>query len=695
MRENEIKNNIVSLLEKHPVKVYTAEDIARDVNLSVKSRSILTRVLKRMVVDGDIVSIRRGAYALGDKADLISGALRALRGGKAIVSCSKSDVTVFIPKGELKTAMPGDRVLVRIDPESSRERPQGRIVRVIERAQRDIVGTLKRAGKFLCVVPMNPAYRQDIYVANDGGAAMGDRVVVRFTGWANEHVSPEGDIVDVIGAADKPGLDTEVTVRQFDLPGEFPHPVMLEAETVSARLDRPGKREDLRDKLIVTIDPVNARDFDDALSLEYNSEKQRVLGIHIADVSHYVRHRSALDAEALKRGNSVYLVDKVIPMLPEQLSNGVCSLRPDEDRLAFSAFLTLSSRGTIVGRRFVKTRIRSKSRMTYEQALSVIEGDSRGQSRDVARLVRDLHKLAQQLRRRRFSRHALELETAEAQIILDSEQRMTGVRVSENDVSHQLVEECMVAANEAVATEFGERGIPIITRLHERPDEEKLADLTADLKLLGLAPGDLNQPRHMADFLRLMMTHPLGEHVTTPVLRSLKRAVYSAGKGGHYGLAKRYYAHFTSPIRRYSDLVLHRQLSRLATQQSGARMDKAYLNGVAQQCTEREMLADDAERSLKEIKKFRYLQEMVEKGKAEEYDAVIVSVMNFGMFVDVHELQVGGLVHVSTMSKRFVRYSAGKRSLRDGRQEFTIGKKVRVSPCKVDFDSRKLDFVLV
>ena len=199
----------------------------------------------------------------------------------------------------------------------------------------------------------------------------------------------------------------------------------------------------------------------------------------------------------------------------------------------------------------------------------------------------------------------------------------------------------------------------------------------------------------MADFLRLMMTHPLGEHVTTLVLRSLKRAVYSAGKGGHYGLAKRYYAHFTSPIRRYSDLVLHRQLSRLATQQSGARMDKAYLNGVAQQCTEREMLADDAERSLKEIKKFRYLQEMVEKGKAEEYDAVIVSVMNFGMFIDVHELQVGGLVHVSTMSKRFVRYSAGKRSLRDGRQEFTIGKKVRVSPCKVDFDSRKLDFVLV
>ncbi|NLF23901.1 MAG: VacB/RNase II family 3'-5' exoribonuclease, partial [Lentisphaerae bacterium] len=454
------------------------------------------------------------------------------------------------------------------------------------------------------------------------------------------------------------------------------------------------------DTYILTVDPATARDFDDALSLTRDARGRRVLGVHIADVSHFVRPGSPLDREAAERTTSVYLVDKVIPMLPEQLSNGVCSLRPDEDRLCFSAFLTFDEAGRPVGRRFAKTRIRSRLRLTYEEALAVIEerpaGD-RAVPPEAVGLLRETHRLAQQLRAIRMRDGALDLEVPECEILLDAEARMTGVALRPNDVSHQMIEECMVAANEAVSTELKARGIPILSRLHEPPDPLKLDELAAALAQLGFQPGDLSDPRNLRRFLGATVDHPLHDQAHTLVLRSMKRAVYSAEKTGHFGLAKHYYSHFTSPIRRYPDLVLHRQLADHLAGAAARRggIDPAYLKRTATTCSEREQRADDAARALIEIKKYRFLQQQLDERKPVTYEAVISRVTNYGLFVDVTALQLGGLVRITSISDSFVRYDAASESLQAEGRRYQLGGKVKVFVVRVDFTQRHVDFSLV
>jgi ribonuclease R len=596
-------------------------------------------------------------------------------------------------------ALPGDTVTVRLY-HAEGDEVRGKVIRIVERSARDIVGTLITTGRFLYVVPLDPVYRQDFAVPDTHGAREGDRVVVRFTNWPNRHVAPEGEIVDVIGPADQPSLDTTVICRQHDLPGDFPEEVVREAEEVASRLAKPGKRLDLRDVFILTVDPVKARDFDDALSLAHDEHDRRVLGVHIADVSHFVRPGSALDAEAYERATSVYLVDKVIPMLPEQLSNGVCSLRPDEDRLCFSAFLTFDASGRMVERHFAKTLIRSRLRLNYEQALAILE-DRAPEGLDsvppeATALLKETHALSRQLRQKRFQAGALDLEVPECEVQIDATGRMTGVHISPSDHAHQLIEECMVAANEAVATELATRGIRILSRLHEAPDPDKMEELQAGLAMLGFHPGDLTDPRRLARFLASTADHPLRFHAHTLVLRSMKRALYSADKAGHFGLAKRYYSHFTSPIRRYPDFVLHRQLAAFVAGDEGrGGLPTEYLKGAAEQSTAREQRADDASRALIEIKKFRFLQQQLDDQKPIVYDAVVSRVTNFGMFVDVTEIQVAGLVHISTISQQFVRHQPANDTLSVAGDVFRVGTKLRVYVSKVDFNQRRADFTIV
>jgi ribonuclease R len=351
------------------------------------------------------------------------------------------------------------------------------------------------------------------------------------------------------------------------------------------------------------------------------------------------------------------------------------------------------------GRRFAKTLIRSRLRLTYEQALEAIANrpvTGATVPPEALRLIRDTHVLAQQLRRSRMRAGALDLEVPECEILLDADARMTGVKLRPNDVSHQMIEECMVAANEAVATELKSRGIPILSRLHEPPDPLKIDELTAALAQLGFHPGDLTDPRTLTRFLSSTLDHPLRDSAHTLVLRSMKRAIYSAEDAGHFGLAKRYYSHFTSPIRRYPDLVLHRQLADYLSRKphrSGA--DPAYLKGIAATCTEREQLADDASRALIEIKKYRFLQQQLDEGRPAVYDAVISRVANFGLFVDVTDLQLGGLVHIATLSESFVRYDRARECLEVEGHCYRLSGRVRVRVAKVDFTQRHADFVLV
>lgn len=697
--------DIQALFARDTEKTWRPTEICAALEFRGKQIKKLQGILRRMVVDGEIVELRPGVFALGATADLITGKLRMIRSGAGLVVNDKTGDTVWIGSDDLGTALPDDTVTVRLDPSTLGQEKQelrGKIIRIVERSPRDIVGTLSTTGKFLCVVPLNPVYRLDFYVPDAKGAKEGDRVVLRFTDWKNRHVAPEGEIVDVIGPADQPSLDTEVVMRQFDIATEFPPEVVQEAEAVATRAQKPGKRDDLRGEYIVTIDPVRAKDFDDAISMTLDAQGRRVLGVHIADVSHFIRPEGALDKEALARGTSVYLVDKVIPMLPEQLSNGECSLRPDVDRLTFSAFMTFDDSGRMVARRFAKTIIHSRQRLTYEQAMAIMMDRAPEGLATVPALTRELlarvRELARQLRQRRFANAALDLEVPESEVLIGPDGRMTGIRTVEHDESHQLIEECMVAANEAVATELESRGIRIIARLHEAPDEDKLAELRANLAQLGVKSGDLTDPRRMAQFIAETADHPLAAHLHTMVLRSMKRAVYSAEASGHFGLAKEHYAHFTSPIRRYPDLVLHRQLAGLllaGEKGGGGTLSTEYLKRTAAHCTAREQLADDASRALIEIKKFRLLQQQLDDKKPVVYDAVVSKVTNFGLFVDVQGVLVTGMVHISMISASFVRHNSANDTLSVGNEIFRVGTRLRVHVARVDFNQRRADFAVV
>ena len=618
----------------------------------------------------------------------MTGRLRVARNGAGYLVDPETDKAVWIEERDLGTALPDDTVTVKLKGAGD----EGVLIRIDARAPRSIVGTVTAVGRFTRVQPLNPAYRQEFTVPDAKGARAGDRVVMRLVRWENRHLAPEGEITDIIGPQDDPSLDTLAVMKQYDLPESFPRGVIDAAEHVSARLAEPGKRLDLRRKFIFTCDPASARDYDDALSLETDKQGNRVLGVHIADVSHFVTPGSALDKEAYRRSTSVYLVDKVIPMLPEQLSNGVCSLVPGQDRLAFSAFLTFDAKGACVARRFAKSVIRSKARFTYEQVMEVIS-TKQGQKPNVRKTILAIHELAQQLRRNRFAAGALDMDVPEAQILIDEKGMMTGIEVRPYDESHQLVEECMVAANEAVAKELWTRGVKILARLHKPPDPEKLEDLRANLAKLGISCGDLSQQKNLARFLEKIKGSPLEGTLSVMVLRSMKRALYSAEQIGHFGLAKKFYAHFTSPIRRYPDLVLHRQLASWISG-GGGRLDFGWLKRAAQNASEREQVADDAERALDEIKKYRYLEEDL-RARGSVFDAVVSKCTRYGLFVDLPALAVGGMVHISKLADDFVRFDEFHETLAGGGRTWAVGGKLKVRVEKVDFDRRQIDFVPV
>ena len=496
-----------------------------------------------------------------------------------------------------------------------------------------------------------------------------------------------------------PKEDTAAVMKFYKLPKAFPPAVLAEAKRISSRplsdaeIKRSG-RLDLRRKFIFTCDPQSARDYDDALSLETDRKGNRVLGVHIADVSYYVKPGSAIDREAYRRSTSVYLCDRVVPMLPEELCNGVCSLVPDEDRLAFSVFLTFDKNGEVVKRSFSKSVIRSKARFTYEQVMAVIRGKSDARiGSSEAKTIRAISTLAQQIRAKRFAAGALDIEIPEAEVILDSNGEMTGLVTRPYDESHQMIEECMVAANEAVAKELWTKGIRILARLHEPPDDEKLDMLRAELKGLGIKAGNISNPHVFAQLLQTIKRNPLYPTLATMVLRSMKRAVYDASAIGHFGLAKRYYAHFTSPIRRYPDLTLHRQLADYIAGDSAKRPPK-LLATWAKHTSEREEIAAEAERGLLEIKKYRLLEDQLQTRQVLDYDAVVSKCTPFGCFVEIPELAVSGLVHVSLLSRRFVKYNEHDQSLSaPGVGSWRAGSRLKVHVAKVDFRQRRVDFV--
>jgi ribonuclease R len=697
-----LKQEITSLFKGNADVVLSYTDITTALKIGGKDRKRLRKVLGELAYDGDLRLQDGHLYGLPSQDLLVKGRLEIMRSGNGLVANGADKV--FVSKHDMGIALPKDTVLVQMYPGTidSPKGAEGRVIIVEERNRHDIVGTFKRDGNRNIVIPLNEGYTVDFTVIEDKGAVDEDRVLIRLISWENEKVNPLAEIVDVLGKSTNPSLDTTVIIKEYELPEEFPQDVLAEAESVSALMDEPGKRLDWTKELTVTIDPVTARDFDDALSLHKDENGNRVLGVHIADVSHFVRPQSALDQEAFLRGNSTYLVDKVIPMLPEQLSNGVCSLNPDVERLAFSVFITLDQNADVLDSVFAKTVIKSDRRLTYEKALDILENRAgKSEKAAIKKLVCDLSKMSQQVRKNRFAKFALNLEIPEVEMQINEKGLMTGFHIVPNDISHQLVEEAMILANECVAKKLHVQNCPSIARLHEPPDEEKLTDLTEQLLFFGYSPGDLSNQKNLSKFLDSVKDDPFFHHIGLAVLKSMNRAVYSAEDTGHYGLAKKFYQHFTSPIRRYPDLIAHRQLAAILLKEKGAVKaaggaiyKKKELSAIAIAATNSEFISADAEKALLEIKKYRYLDEAMKAAEPKPFDAVVVKVVAFGMFVEIPDLMLQGLIHVSEVSDSYARYSRTRQTLSDGKKTYKMGDKVKVVPVKVDFNDRKIDFNL-
>ena len=703
-----IREKILALLAADDYRPLDRVEIARTLALKSNQRVALRKTLRELERSGEIARIRKDRYVLPAEADLVTGKLSIHQAGYGfLIAETPGQPDIFIAAENTGTAMHGDRVVARVSrdvpPRSTKDRKgrsEGRVIRILERARDTVVGTLQQSRNFYYVVADDPRLVHNVYVKpakdrrSETAATVGDKVVVRIDAWESRHVNPEGEIVEVLGPAGAPGIDMLSIIRKYDLPTEFPRKVIEEANRIPQSVDDRSLdgREDLRERFIVTIDPDDARDFDDAIQVEKIDNQGWRLGVHIADVSAYVTPGSELDREARRRGNSVYLPDRVIPMLPERLSNGVCSLNPDVDRFTHSVFIQFDKNGRAKNARFAKTLIRSARRLTYKEAFAVLQSKPNGE------LSERLHvawELASLLRRKRFEHGSLDLDFPEVKVYVDANGAPVRLERVENDESHQLIEEFMLAANEAVARELRHRSIPTIYRVHEDPDPDKLAEYREFVLSFNYKVGDLSQRREVQRFLDSLRGKPEEQALKIGFLKSLKRARYAPQPLGHYGLAKADYLHFTSPIRRYADLVVHRALA----ERNSARHSKIDMNtiaSIADHISATERTAAEAEIESTRMKQLEFFQRQLDLRNPQVFRAAIVDVRNYGLVVELPDVLTTGLIHVSSLADDFYVFDPAQRRLigRRSRRRFGVGDQVRVFVARVDTFKRQIDFAL-
>ena len=709
---DQLKHDILRILSAPKYRPLDKSELAKMLGRKSGVRMDLNETLRELERAGEIARIRKNRYVLPSEADLVTGLLHVHQAGYAFLTRENKpgEQDLFISAENTGTAMHGDRVVARITRDEAYARakgggarPEGRVIRILQRAHDTIVGTLQQSKNFFYVVPDDPRIVHNVYVGPVSGRVtegqklsprVGDKVVVRLEAWESRHVNPEGEIIEVLGPSSAPGVDMLSIIRKYHLPLEFPRAVIDEADEIPESVDASlsDGREDLRAQFIVTIDPDDARDFDDAINVERLSGGGWKLGVHIADVAAYVTPGSALDREALKRGNSVYLPDRVIPMLPERLSNGVCSLNPNVDRLTHSVFIQFSKEGRARNFHFARSIIRSARRLTYREAFAIL------QARPSDELGERLHaawELASLLRRKRFEQGSLDLDFPEVKVRLDSEGKPIQLERIENDASHQLIEEFMLAANEAVARELKNRLIPTVYRVHENPEPDKLAEYRELVLSYGYQAGDLTQRRELQRLLASFRGKPEEQALKIGLLKSLKRARYAPQPLGHYGLAKNNYTHFTSPIRRYADLVVHRALAE-RDQRGRARIDAGRIASIAEHISTTERVAAEAESDAVKMKKLEFFQLQLEAKDPQIFRASVLEVKNFGLVVELPDVLLTGLIHVSSLSDDFYTYDGAGRSLvgRQSRRRFSVGDELKVYVARVDIFKRQVDFAI-
>ncbi|HHW03666.1 MAG TPA: ribonuclease R [Thermoanaerobacterales bacterium] len=699
------KEQLIEFMRQEAYKPMTESELAQALNIEAGELDLLLKALYYMEKEGLVVKTRRGRYGIPEKMNLVVGMIEGHPKGYAFLIPENQDIDdIYISREDLNGALHGDKVVVRPKlPARHEGKTEGEVIRILKRASKKVVGTIERDRHFSFVIPDDKRFYYDIFVPKDQtmGAKSGQKVVVKITRWPEKRRNPEGEVVEVLGYEGEKGVDVLSIIKKYDLPLEFPKKVLNQLESIpdEVRPEDLKGREDFRDKKIVTIDGEDAKDLDDAVEIERTKDGYR-LGVHIADVSYYVREKSPLDIEAMKRGTSVYLVDRVIPMLPPKLSNGICSLNPRTDRLTMSIIIDFDENADVKSYRITPGVIKTCERMTYTEVTKILEENDADAIKRYEYLVEDfrlMEELARKLTAKRFSRGSIDFNIEEAKVILDESGSPVDVVKEERRIANRIIEEFMLAANEAIAEHMYWLKAPFVYRVHEVPDEEKMFSLREFLYNLGYTIKDIKniKPKALQDILEKVKGRSEERVVNTVLLRSLKRARYSEENLGHFGLAAHFYTHFTSPIRRYPDLMIHRIIrEHLEGRLDEARQEKLnkVVARVAKISSERERIAEEAERESTDLKIAEYMARRI----GNTYEGVISGVTSFGLFVEL-ENTVEGLVHVSNLEDDFYHFDEKSITLRGERtgRVFRIGDAVRVRVSKVNVPERQIDFELV
>ena len=694
---------IIEFMKQPKYKPMLKEELAVAFKIDRKDQREFFKSLESMEKEGIILKARNERYGLLNNEYMALGVLEGNEKGFGfVISKDRPGEDVFISAENMNGAMHGDKVVVNILKRREASRKQeGEIIRILERANETVIGTYEGNGNFGFVIPDNHKLSYDIFIPKAGSmnAKDGHKVIVELTRWPEPRRNPEGSVVEVLGYPWEKGTDILSIVRMFNLPSVFPEDVIKEAQAVPMRIpeDEISRRRDLRQLKLFTIDGADAKDLDDAVSIESLDNGGYRLGVHIADVSHYVKDGSPLDKEALKRGNSVYLLDRVIPMLPHELSNGICSLNPNEDRLAMSVIMDIDKKGKVYAHEIFESVINSKARLIYDDVSDLLEGktSTEGKLKEVAEELFIMKELMDILRARRERRGSIDFDFPESYIELDENGKPIDVRKLERRVANRLIEEFMLVCNETVAERFFWAQIPFLYRIHEDPNPEKVADFLRFIHNFGYSIR--GKELHPKDFQRLTdeikgrREEPV---ISTLLLRTMQKAVYSSEPGKHFGLAAQYYSHFTSPIRRYPDLQIHRIIKEtLRGSLSHRRMEhlEGRLPEVADHTSMTERRAEEAEREVDDLKKAQYMAERI----GEEYDGIVSSVTSFGMFVQL-ENTIEGLVHFSNMEDDFYFFDEENYTIVGERTKRTyrLGDEVRIKVIGADIGKKNIDFAI-
>jgi ribonuclease R len=700
-----IRKNIINFMEDKVYKPMLKEELAIQFGLEGKEMKAFYKVLEDMEKEGTIIKTRNERYGIVDKMNLIVGKLEGNEKGFGfLIPDDRTKEDVFIPAEEMNGAIHGDKVIVRIVSKGEPGRKEeGEVIRVLERANETIVGTFESSKNFGFVVADDPRIAYDIFIpkADINGAKTNQKVVVEITRWPEKRRNPEGKVTEILGFVGEKGTDILSIIKQFKLPEEFPDKVKEQAETIeqTVKKEEIENRVDLRNLNAFTIDGADAKDLDDAVSIEILDNGNYKLGVHIADVSHYVRERSALDKEAYKRGNSVYLIDRVIPMLPKELSNGICSLNPNVDRLTLSVFMEIDKNGNVINHEIVEGVIRSKERLVYDDVSNLLENEDLEAARKLKNVSDDLkamEKLCKILYEKREKRGSIDFDFPEAKIILDDDGIPVDIDKEDRRIANRMIEEFMLVCNETIAEHMYWAEMPFLYRVHEEPDIEKINDFNKFIHNFGYVIKGTQEvhPKELQRLTKEVKGKKEETLINMLLLRSLKKARYSSEENIHFGLAAKYYCHFTAPIRRYPDLQIHRIIKmyingKLDYDEQG-RLE-SILPEVADHTSTTERTAEEAEREVEDLKIAEYMSKKI----GNVYEGMISSLTHFGMFVQLDNT-VEGLVHFSNMIDDYYEFDEEKYYIigEHTNKIYRLGDTVKITVVGADLIKRTVDFML-